>query len=114
MSHGIMPLSHGDRREEANGHKSFILWFTGLSGFGTGKSILAHAVEELLFQMGHKTYVFDGDNVRHGLNKDLGYCLYHNRRWISYWDYCLFSFDRMFTPAETYKCLVHSLLRLYF
>lgn len=60
-----------DRRERANGHKSFILWFTGLSG--AGKSTLAHAVEERLFQMGHKTYVFDGDNVRHGLNRDLSF-----------------------------------------
>lgn len=60
-----------ERRESQNGHKSFILWFTGLSG--SGKSTLAHAVEERLHQMGCKTFVFDGDNVRHGLNKDLGF-----------------------------------------
>jgi adenylylsulfate kinase len=54
-----------------NGHKSFILWFTGLSG--SGKSTLAHALEERLHQLGCKTFVFDGDNVRHGLNNDLGY-----------------------------------------
>ncbi len=59
------------RREHQNGHKSFILWFTGLSG--SGKSTLAHAVEERLHQMGHRTFVFDGDNVRHGLNKDLSF-----------------------------------------
>ena len=59
------------RREAQNGHKSFILWFTGLSG--AGKSTLAHAVEEQLYRMGHRTFVFDGDNVRHGLNKDLGF-----------------------------------------
>jgi adenylylsulfate kinase len=61
------------RREELNGHKSFILWFTGLSG--AGKSTLAHRVEEMLFQKGCGTYVFDGDNVRHGLCSDLGFSL---------------------------------------
>ncbi|MBI5309391.1 MAG: adenylyl-sulfate kinase [Planctomycetes bacterium] len=59
------------RREAQNGHKSFILWFTGLSG--AGKSTLAHAVEEELYRMGCNTFVFDGDNVRHGLNRDLGF-----------------------------------------
>ncbi|MFA6899622.1 MAG: adenylyl-sulfate kinase [Desulfurivibrionaceae bacterium] len=58
-------------RETANGHKSVNLWFTGLSG--SGKSTLAHAVEERLFSLGCKTYVFDGDNVRHGLCNDLGF-----------------------------------------
>jgi adenylylsulfate kinase len=48
-----------------------ILWFTGLSG--SGKSTLAHAVEEQLHQMGCRTFVFDGDNVRHGLNRNLGF-----------------------------------------
>ncbi len=59
------------RREEKNQHKSAVLWFTGLSG--SGKSTLAHAVEEKLYQMGLNTFVLDGDNVRHGLNKDLGF-----------------------------------------
>jgi adenylylsulfate kinase len=59
------------RREQANGHRSFILWFTGLSG--AGKSTLAHAVEERLHQIGCRTYVLDGDNVRHGLCADLGF-----------------------------------------
>ncbi|MBA3004665.1 MAG: adenylyl-sulfate kinase [Desulfurivibrio sp.] len=59
------------RREEANRHRSMALWFTGLSG--AGKSTLAHAVEERLFSMGANTYVFDGDNVRHGLCRDLGF-----------------------------------------
>jgi len=58
-------------RESLNGHKSFILWFTGLSG--AGKSTLAHRVEEKLFNLGCRTYVFDGDNVRHGLCSDLGF-----------------------------------------
>ncbi len=59
------------RRETLNGHRSFVLWFTGLSG--AGKSTLAHAVEEELHRAGHRTFVFDGDNVRHGLCADLGF-----------------------------------------
>ncbi|MGZ8157365.1 MAG: adenylyl-sulfate kinase [Methylobacter sp.] len=58
-------------RERMNGHKSFILWFTGLSG--SGKSTLAHAVEAALYERGCRTFVFDGDNVRHGLCADLGF-----------------------------------------
>jgi adenylylsulfate kinase len=61
------------RRETLNGHRSINLWFTGLSG--SGKSTLAHAVEERLHMMGCRTYVFDGDNVRHGLCSDLGFSL---------------------------------------
>jgi len=59
------------RREDQNGHRSAILWFTGLSG--AGKSTLAHAVEEQLHTSGVRTFVFDGDNVRHGLCSDLGF-----------------------------------------
>lgn len=59
------------RRERQNRHKSAILWFTGLSG--AGKSTLAHAVEERLHQLGCRTFVLDGDNVRHGLCGDLGF-----------------------------------------
>jgi adenylylsulfate kinase len=58
-------------RQQQAGHKSVILWFTGLSG--AGKSTLAHAVEKALFDAGCRTYVFDGDNVRHGLCADLGF-----------------------------------------
>ena len=54
-----------------NGHGSMVLWFTGLSG--SGKSTLAHAVEEVLFERGWYTYLLDGDNLRHGLNRDLGF-----------------------------------------
>lgn len=61
------------RREQQNAHKSVNLWFTGLSG--SGKSTLAHAVEEELHKRGCRTYVFDGDNVRHGLCSDLGFSL---------------------------------------
>jgi adenylylsulfate kinase len=60
-----------ERREDMHGHKSAILWFTGLSG--SGKSTLAHTVEERLHGMGCSTFVFDGDNVRHGLCSDLGF-----------------------------------------
>ncbi len=60
-------------RQKLKGHKSFILWFTGLSG--SGKSTLAHAVEEELFKMGKHTYILDGDNIRSGLNKDLGFSM---------------------------------------
>ena len=60
-----------ERREKLNGHKSAILWFTGLSG--SGKSTVAHSVEEKLHQLDCKTFVFDGDNVRQGLCGDLGF-----------------------------------------
>ncbi len=60
-----------EEREKLYGHKSAVLWFTGLSG--SGKSTLAHAVENALFDSGCRTYVLDGDNVRHGLNKNLGF-----------------------------------------
>tara|TARA_Y100001968_G_C19222946_1_gene650651 strand:- start:26 stop:634 length:609 start_codon:yes stop_codon:yes gene_type:complete len=53
------------------GHRSVILWFTGLSG--SGKSTLANAVNLALFDLGLATYVLDGDNIRHGLCKDLGF-----------------------------------------
>ena len=59
------------RREIRNGHKAVILWFTGLSG--AGKSTLAHALEERLHQQNCRTFVLDGDNVRHGLCGDLGF-----------------------------------------
>ncbi|MFZ2628079.1 MAG: adenylyl-sulfate kinase [Rugosibacter sp.] len=58
-------------RQRQNGHGSAVLWFTGLSG--AGKSTLAHAVEARLHQLGCRTYVLDGDNVRHGLCGDLGF-----------------------------------------
>ena len=58
-------------RYYTNGHKSCVLWFTGLSG--SGKSTLANAVDYALFQQHIKSYVLDGDNIRHGLNSDLGF-----------------------------------------
>lgn len=65
-------VSRADR-EERNKHRSLVLWFTGLSA--SGKSTLAHAVEDTLHGMGCNTYVLDGDNVRHGLCSDLGFSL---------------------------------------
>ncbi|NRR21819.1 adenylyl-sulfate kinase [Brevibacillus sp. MS2.2] len=59
-----------DRQKRA-GHKSCVLWFTGLSG--AGKSTLANAVEHELHQRGLASYVLDGDNIRHGLNRGLGF-----------------------------------------
>jgi len=58
-------------RQKLKGHRSAIIWFTGLSG--SGKSTLAHSVEERLISLGIHTYVLDGDNVRRGLNRDLGF-----------------------------------------
>jgi len=58
-------------RQALNGHRSFILWFTGLSG--AGKSTLAHAVERECYLRACRTFVLDGDNVRHGLCADLGF-----------------------------------------
>ena len=57
--------------EKKNGHKGCVLWFTGLSG--SGKSTIATALEQLLFELKTQVFVLDGDNVRHGLNKDLGF-----------------------------------------
>jgi len=58
-------------RERQNGHKGMVLWFTGFSG--SGKSTIANALEVALHTGGYRTYILDGDNVRHGLNKDLGF-----------------------------------------
>ncbi|ETR73120.1 MAG: hypothetical protein OMM_01200 [Candidatus Magnetoglobus multicellularis str. Araruama] len=64
-------LVNRNDRNGMNGHRSVNLWFTGLSG--SGKSTLAHALEKRLFDMRCRTFVFDGDNVRLGLCKDLGF-----------------------------------------
>lgn len=58
-------------RAAMNAQKPVLLWFTGLSG--SGKSTIAGALEHALFQRGQRTYLLDGDNVRHGLNNDLGF-----------------------------------------
>lgn len=63
-------ISRGDR-EKLNGHRGFTLWFTGLSA--AGKSTLAIAAEKALYERGCHTFILDGDNIRHGLNKDLGF-----------------------------------------
>ena len=59
------------QRENLHGHKSYLLWFTGLSG--SGKSTLANLVEIALHKSGLSTYILDGDNIRQGINKDLSF-----------------------------------------
>ena len=74
MVDNIHPFQHRVARhlkEKRNSHKSKVLWFTGLSG--SGKSTIANATEAVLHQRGMQTYILDGDNVRMGLNKDLGF-----------------------------------------
>ena len=58
-------------REKLNGHQGQVIWLTGLSG--SGKSTVANAAEQMLHDKGFKTYILDGDNIRHGLSKDLGF-----------------------------------------
>ncbi|MFB4167193.1 adenylyl-sulfate kinase [Virgibacillus sp. JSM 102003] len=58
-------------RRELNNHKSAVIWFTGLSG--SGKSTVSVELERELYSQGVRTYRLDGDNVRHGLNKNLGF-----------------------------------------
>ena len=60
-----------ERRNQLNNHKSVVIWFTGLSG--SGKSTLAHSVEEALHNLDCRTFVLDGDNVRHGLSSNLSF-----------------------------------------
>ena len=58
-------------REKLSGHRGRVAWLTGLSG--SGKSTIASAAEKILHQQGYRTYILDGDNIRHGLSKDLGF-----------------------------------------
>jgi adenylylsulfate kinase len=60
-----------NNRKQQNGHKAYLIWFTGLSG--SGKSTLANLVEIALHKKGLTTYILDGDNIRHGINKDLSF-----------------------------------------
>jgi bifunctional enzyme CysN/CysC len=66
----LLSITRADR-EKSNGHRGKVIWFTGLSG--SGKSTIANALEIELHSQGRRTYILDGDNVRHGLNKDLGF-----------------------------------------
>ena len=72
MKENIIPhdyqVSRKDR-QKTNGHNSFLIWFTGLSG--SGKSTIANVVEQELYKQGIKTYTLDGDNIRKGINNDL-------------------------------------------
>jgi adenylylsulfate kinase len=106
------------RRESLNGHRSINLWFTGLSG--SGKSTLAHAVEEQLHLMGCRTYVFDGDNVRHGLCRDLGFSRFErkeNLRRIAemvclFLDAGVISLTAFISPLETDREMVKKIIGL--
>jgi adenylylsulfate kinase len=71
--HLVRYNAHVSRRDRniLNQHASGVLWFTGLSA--AGKSTIAHGVEKELFSRGIRSYVLDGDNVRHGINSDLGF-----------------------------------------
>ncbi|MCB9834337.1 MAG: adenylyl-sulfate kinase [Planctomycetes bacterium] len=60
-----------DQRERLNGHRGAVVWLTGLSG--SGKSTIAQELDRVLFTRGYRSYILDGDNVRHGLNRDLGF-----------------------------------------
>lgn len=60
-----------EERRRMNGHQSSVIWFTGLSG--SGKSTLANALDRRLYDLGIRSYVLDGDNIRHGLNRGLGF-----------------------------------------
>lgn len=74
MKENIIPHDYQisiEDRHKLNKHNSFLLWFTGLSG--SGKSSIANVVEQKLYQQGVKTYILDGDNIRKGINKDLGF-----------------------------------------
>ena len=76
MSEKVHIVTHkhiidAESRRHQNRHNSFVLWFTGLSG--SGKSSISDKVEQLLFERGIHTYILDGDNVRKGLNKGLGF-----------------------------------------
>jgi len=74
MERFVIPHKHEITKEDRrrlNGHGSLILWFTGLPS--SGKSTLANELEKELIQDGHRTYILDGDNIRMGLCKDLGF-----------------------------------------
>lgn len=60
-----------EKRQKLNGHRGAVLWFTGLSG--CGKSTIANTVDHMLHERGYHTFVLDGDNIRMGLNKNLGF-----------------------------------------
>lgn len=74
MKDNIVPHTYQtsvEDRRKSNGHNSFLIWFTGLSG--SGKSTIANLVEQELHKNGVKTYILDGDNIRHGINQDLSF-----------------------------------------
>jgi bifunctional enzyme CysN/CysC len=70
VHHQALSITRADRAH-LNGHRGKVIWFTGLSG--SGKSTIANALEKALHAQGKRTYILDGDNIRQGLNKDLGF-----------------------------------------
>src|SRR4051812_7177010 len=70
-SENIFPAVSTAEREARQGHKGAVVWLTGLSG--SGKTTISRALERSLFDLGLQVYVLDGDNIRHGLNADLGF-----------------------------------------
>ena len=64
-------LDYKRSKRKLNGHKSLIVWFTGLSG--SGKSTLANALDQRLHNLKYKSFILDGDNIRHGLSDDLSF-----------------------------------------
>jgi len=103
-------------RENILGHGSVNLWFTGLSG--SGKSTLAHAVAKRLFDMNSQAYVFDGDNVRHGLCADLGFSVedrHENIRRIAqmvklFLDAGIIALSAFISPLQADRKMVRDLL----
>ena len=74
MSKNVIPHDYQiskEDRQKAKNHKSFLIWFTGLSG--SGKSTIANVVEQELYKLGVNTYSLDGDNIRKGINNDLSF-----------------------------------------
>lgn len=68
MNNNLFPYRHHIGyvdRNQRNGHRSIVVWFTGLSG--SGKTTIANALEEILFERGYHTYILDGDTLRNGL-----------------------------------------------
>ena len=104
-------------RHRLNGHKSCVLWFTGLPG--AGKSTLAAEVEKKIYQRQVRSYVLDGDNIRLGLNNDLGFSPRDRRENIRrvgevskmFMDAGLFVLVSFISPYEKNRALVRSLFR---
>jgi len=104
-------------REVLNGHRGVTVWLTGLSA--AGKSTLAVAMESALFKQGYRTYILDGDNIRHGLNSNLGFSpedRSENIRRVGevaklFTDCGIITFTAFISPYRADRQLVRSLFR---